>query len=124
MRWGTPIAVNGALADVLVTDFGGAQSKTVTASDSAALCVVLEYSAAAAGSLLLYLATSAGPAPEDRVVIYNSAYQTTPDTTESIAGLQFEVPLVQATRVPYSLYITKAANNANILLRPKIVLVD
>lgn len=113
--WTPPIAVDGALADVLVDDFGGS---TVSASlpRDQRLCITVDYAAAAAGQLQLWLATGAGVAAEDRIMLYDSAFQTNPgaNQTQYVTGLVVSVPIDTSTMTPYQLRITKGNFNANV----------
>lgn len=115
--WTAPIAVNGALADSLVNDFGAGVVPGNLPNDGR-MCLTIEYAAASAGQLMLWLATGVGVAVQNRIMLYDSAYQTNPgaDQTQYVTGLTVSVPLVPGTRAPYQLRITKGNFNANIWL--------
>lgn len=102
------IAVNGALTDSLVSNFGG--SAAGVPSDYRLCIDKLSYSGRTATTLELYLAVAAGGNAEDHNLIVTSSSQLAYEAPSWI------VPRVAATGVPYSLWITKGAVNANIIL--------
>ncbi len=109
----TRTAVNGALADSLVTNFGGGNAQTANLGADARMCLTLTYSADAATQVRIFLApTSASPA-EEQVLIYDSALQLNPaaDTTDYLTNISVDVP-IQSSGRPLELRITKAASDA------------
>lgn len=118
----TNVNVNGALADSLVTDFGGALGATnVTLPPDSELCLTLDYSSSAASQVRIYLATGVGAAAQNLVMIYDSAFQTNPgaDSTQYLTGICVSVPLIPGTQVPMQLRITKA--NTTAIIRFKTI---
>lgn len=115
--WTTPIAVNGALADSLVFDFGGTLAVGTSLPPDCRLCVQIAYASSAPTQLQLWLATGVGVAAELRVFLYDSAFQTNPgpDSTQYITNLAAS-DVIQPGGIPYQLRITKAASTANIWL--------
>jgi hypothetical protein len=110
----TNFNVNGALADSLVTDFGGASSPTVTPyPPDCELCLKFWYSSSAATQVLIFLATAAGAAAQNTIPIWNSANQTpTADSTQFLPMFCVSVPIIAGTQQPMQLRITKAASTA------------
>jgi hypothetical protein len=116
------IAVNGALADSLVWDFGGVLANNTVLPPDSRLCVTLDYKSAAATQLYLFLATGAGVAAELQDTVYDSAFQTNPgaDQTTTLKDWAFQVPILAG--VPLGLRITKAATNANIWIATTVLM--
>lgn len=113
----TATAVNGALADFLVTDFGGVNAPTTTPSPpDGELCLIFHYSSTVATQVQIFLATAAGAAGQNIVMIYDSAFQTNPaaNSTQFLTGICVAVPIIQGTQQPMQLRITKAASTATI----------
>lgn len=109
----TAVVVNGALADSLVADFGGANSQPGSLPPDARMCLTVHYSASAATQVRLYLAIAAAAAAQDQVLIYDSALQLNPgpNLTDYFTA-QISVPILSNT--PMQMRITKAASNATI----------
>lgn len=112
--WSGLFAVNGALIDSLVTDFGGALSNNVAMPQDSRLCLTFHFSCDTPTAVQLYLAYSAGAAAQLITMIYDSALQTNPgpDQTDYLTNIVVDVPIDPSTRRPKSLRITKAAGNA------------
>lgn len=110
------IPINGALADSLVTDFGGSlTAQNTTLPPDSRCCLTFHYSAAAATQVQIYLALAAGVSADQIVMAYDSALQTNPgaDQTQYITNWSVDVPIDATTRRPWPVRITKAATNAN-----------
>lgn len=112
----TTTAVNGALADSLVTDFDAASSPSTRLPQDGELCLVFHYSSSAASQVRIFLATAAGAAAANLVMVYDSAFQTNPaaDSTQYLTNICVTVPLASGTLIPMQLRITKANTTANI----------
>lgn len=113
----TVTPVNGALADFLVTDFGGGVSgSTIALPPDGRLCLEFHYSSTAATQVQIYLAPAPAAAAQNIVMVYDSAFQTNPaaDSTQYLTGICVDVPIAQGTLIPMFLFITKAPSTANI----------
>lgn len=109
------IVVNGALADSLVTDFGGA-THAATVPNDWILCVDgIYYDAVALSDVRIFLAPVAGDTEDDIQDILNST--TLGSQVQHWVGYQFNVPRVQiiaGTWQPHTLRITKSAVDAKV----------
>ncbi len=109
----TEVAVNGALADTLVTDFGRAVMGTVPdliPPEDWVLCLKsLEYGAVASVAVEIYFSEVAAATADFRKQVVN-------DTLQFFIWPSIEVPRSTDGR-PWAMYITKAATNANIGFR-------
>lgn len=112
--WSGLFAVNGALIDSLVTDFGGALSNNTALPAESRLCLVFHFSCDTPTTVQLYLAYNAGASPEELTMIYDSALQTNPgpNQTDYLTNIVVDVPINPNTRRPKSLRISKAAGDA------------
>lgn len=112
----TVTAVNGALADSLVTNFGGVIAANTALPPDSELSLIFHYSSSAASQVQIYLATAAGAAPQNIVMIYDSAFQTNPaaDSTQYLTNVCVAIPIQQGILQPLQLRITKANTTANI----------
>jgi hypothetical protein len=110
---GTTTAVNGALADSLVNDFGraafNANPAIIPPIDWSICLVALDYGAAASVAVRIFFATAAGAAAENQFELVNT-------TTQYFVWTSFEIPRDSAG-LPYTMRITKAATNANLYYR-------
>lgn len=91
----------------------GLSALVLPAADSR-LCLTVSFSGRTAGQVIFYLAAAAAGNIEDHVIVYDSALQTNPgaNQTTSFTGIVVDVP-INAARVPFNLYATVAAANAN-----------
>lgn len=108
----TPVTVNGAVSDVLVTDFGGVLGQTVTLPRDARMRIQMNYSSDAPTLVQIYLAYTGAAAAQAITMLYDSTLQTpTPDQTQYFANFCASVP-IDAALLAKSLRITKGASNA------------
>lgn len=109
----TEVDVSGALSDSLVTDFGLtvyiANPSAIPSLDWTLCLESLEYGSAASVAVELYFAETPLSAAEDRKQIVN-------DTLQYFIWPSVEVPRAP-TGLPWQLFITKDATNANIGFR-------
>lgn len=111
--WQT-LAVNGALADSLIDDFGGANSPISALPPDARACLLFHFSADAEIAVQLYLAISNAAADENIEMIWDSTYQTNPaaDSTQWVTSGQISIPIQNG--LLHQFRITKAAADANV----------
>lgn len=113
-QW-TQIAVNGLLADSLITDFDGAAGVAPSIGvPEATLCLTVYYQAVASVAVNVFLAPGAGATLDNVVPVFNSA-ALTPATAQNFQQ-KISVPL-QAGNLPLELRITKDATNASVWIR-------
>lgn len=112
------IAVNGALADSLVTDFGGAAGSAGIPNDWNLCIEGIYYDAVAAVAVRIYLASALATTEDNRQDLLESAVLTAPPT--HWIGTNYNVPRTQVTVgnwQPHLLLITKAAGNAKVRVK-------
>lgn len=113
--WSPRVPVNGALVDFLVTDYGGGVfGPTIALPADCRLCLVFNYSSDAQTQVQIYLAPAPAAAPQDIVMVHDSAAEPVPDATQYLTGVCVDVPIAPGTLIPMFLFITKAASTANI----------
>lgn len=111
--WQT-LAVNGALADSLIDNFGGANSPISALPPDARVCLLFHYSSDAETAVQIYLATTNAAADENIEMVWDSTYQTNPapDSTQWVTSGQISIPIQNG--LLHQFRITKAASDANI----------
>ncbi len=106
------LVINGAVADTLVDDFGGATGGPSSLPADQRICLRVDYSSDAQTQVIIYLALSNAAADENVVMLYDSRQQTVPavDSTQWVTDLTTSVPFLVG--LPMQLRITKAASDA------------
>lgn len=109
------IAVNAALADSLVTDFGGAAAAATILPDWTLCIDAIYFDAVAAVDVRIYLAAELADTEDDRQSLLDSAGVGA--QVQHWVGPSFTVPRVQLTVgiwQPHLLLITKSVGNAKV----------
>lgn len=109
MQW-QELAVNGAVADTLVENFGGATGTPSSLPQDQQICLRVDYSSDAQTQVILYLAVSNAAADENIIMLHDSRTEPVPDTTQWLTDIVTIVPFLN--NLPYQLRITKGASDA------------
>lgn len=111
MRWQV-LAINGAVADTLIEDFGGAVGGPSSLPPDQQICLRVDYSSDAQTQVILYLALSNAAPDEDIIMLHDSRVEATPDTTQWLTDIVTSVPVFGG--LPMQLRITKGASDARV----------
>lgn len=112
------IAVNAALTDSLVTDFGGAATSAAIPADWNLCIEGIWYDAVAAVAVRIYLASALATTEDNRQTLLDSAVLTAPP--DHWVGPSFNVPRTQVivgNWQPHLLLITKDVGDAKVRVK-------